>query len=100
MLKNTDFVLGSVKLRGCEEPTRDLRLVPHLSSFPEGLKKSAFGDCVGGYLGLRLTLAHLQAWLQVGGAIQGLGFRGYIENPRKLEHGFRRIRARIPYTLP
>ena len=21
-------------------------------------------------------------------------------NPRKLEHGFRRIRARIPYTLP
>ena len=77
MLKNTDFVLGSVKLRGCEEPTRDLRLVPHLSSFPEGLKKSAFGDCVGGYLGLRLTLAHLQAWLQVGGAIQGLGFRGY-----------------------
>ena len=24
----------------------------------------------------------------------------YIVNPRKLEHGFRRISARIPYTLP
>ena len=23
-----------------------------------------------------------------------------IVNPRKLEHGFRRIGARIPYTLP
>ena len=23
-----------------------------------------------------------------------------IVNPRKLEHGFRRISARIPYTLP
>ena len=26
-------------------------------------------------------------------------FHGIV-NPRKLEHGFRRIRARIPYTLP
>ena len=25
--------------------------------------------------------------------------RGFIVNPRKLEHGFRRISARIPYTL-
>ena len=24
----------------------------------------------------------------------------YIVDPRKLEHGFRRISARIPYTLP
>ena len=24
----------------------------------------------------------------------------HIVNPRKLEHGFRRISARIPYTLP
>ena len=28
------------------------------------------------------------------------GFLGHIVNPRKLEHGFRRISARIPYTLP
>ena len=25
---------------------------------------------------------------------------GYTVNARKLEHGFRRILARIPYTLP
>ena len=29
--------------------------------------------------------------------VQGLGFK---VNPRKLEHGFRMIGARIPYTLP
>ena len=28
------------------------------------------------------------------------GLLGFIVNPRKLEHGFRRISARIPYTLP
>ena len=33
--------------------------------------------------------------------LQGEGIRGiYTVNPRKLEHGFRRIRARIPYNLP
>ena len=30
----------------------------------------------------------------------GLGPQGCIVDPRKLEHGFRRISARIPYTLP
>ena len=44
----------------------------------------------------------------VGSWVQGFGSQGlcngglipFIANPRKLEHGFRRIRARIPYTLP
>ena len=29
-----------------------------------------------------------------------LQYSTYIVDPRKLEHGFRRISARIPYTLP
>ena len=40
--------------------------------------------------------------------LQGFTFRefwsfgslGFIVNPRKLEHGFSRISAKIPYTLP
>ena len=33
--------------------------------------------------------------------VKGLGsLEGFIVNPRKLEHGFRTISARIPYTLP
>ena len=37
-----------------------------------------------------------------GSGFKGLGFRGlgFRVNPRKLEHGFRRISARIPNTLP
>ena len=35
----------------------------------------------------------------VGGAEGSRDFTFFIANPRKLEHGFRRIRARIPYTL-
>ena len=38
------------------------------------------------------------------GIVSSLGFSvmvlGTTVNPRKLEHGFRRICARIPYTLP
>ena len=30
----------------------------------------------------------------------GWAFVVFIVNARKLEHGFRRISARIPYTLP
>ena len=31
---------------------------------------------------------------------EGVGGLGSTVNPRKLEHGFKRICARIPYTLP
>ena len=34
---------------------------------------------------------------EIYGYYKGLGV---TVNPRKLEHGFRRISARIPYTLP
>ena len=34
------------------------------------------------------------------GVISSYKYSYLIVNPRKLEHGFRRISARIPYTLP
>ena len=50
-----------------------------------------------GLLGLTVegSVRHLE--VQVVNRIQGLRLK---VNPRKLEHGFRRIGARIPYTLP
>ena len=45
----------------------------------------------------------LDVWFSASGSgVVGSNFRcpGFIVNPRKLEHGFRRISAMIPYTLP
>ena len=54
-----------------------------------------------------LSMGHgfrgLDVWFSASGSgVVGSNFRcpGFIVNPRKLEHGFRRISAMIPYTLP
>ena len=39
------------------------------------------------------------AGLRVAPQAPDLGLRGFKVNPRKLEHGFRRISAGIPYAL-
>ena len=47
--------------------------------------------------GLRLRVLHLG--IQSFASLSPIQ-KTIIVNPRKLEHGFRRISARIPYTLP
>ena len=61
-----------------------------VSSFAQGLLHNNSVFSKNWYLSLPLAACILQN-------PRGLGI---IVNPRKLEHGFRRISTRIPYTLP
>ena len=51
----------------------------------------ALGVCAGGLQGFRASGFY---------GHQAFSNLGFIAEARKLEHGFRRISARIPYTLP